>query len=71
LDIAQLAEWLNISERHVRRLVHERRVPFHKVGGRVRFVGAEVCAWLDDNWIGPARPAADLRPRAHRAPRVI
>jgi excisionase family DNA binding protein len=54
LDIAQLAEWLNISERHVRRLVHERRVPFHKVGGRVRFVGAEVCAWLDDNWIGPA-----------------
>ena len=36
LTIPQAVEanpWL--TERYVRRLIHERRIPFHKVGGRV------------------------------------
>jgi excisionase family DNA binding protein len=36
LTIAQAVEanpWL--TERYARRLIHERRIPFHKVGGRV------------------------------------
>jgi len=53
LDIAELGAWLRVTERHVRRLVAERRVPFHKIGGRVRFVPAEIRAWLDANHHGP------------------
>ena len=50
LGIPELAIWLHITERHVRRFVSERRIPFHKIGGRVRFVPSEITAWLDDNW---------------------
>ncbi len=53
LTLGELAEFLNITERHVRRLISERRIPFHKIGGRIRFVPAEVRAWLDNNHHGP------------------
>lgn len=48
IDIATLAERLGDSERHIRRLVAERRIPFLKVGRFVRFDSAEIVRWLDD-----------------------
>lgn len=33
LGIPELATWLHITERHVRRFVAERRIPFHKTAG--------------------------------------
>ncbi len=47
LTIDQLAAQLGITVRHVRRLIAERRVPYLKVGGLVRFDPAEIAAWLD------------------------
>ena len=47
LDQRHLAERLQITERHVRRLVAERRIPFVKVGRFVRFDPVAVAAWLD------------------------
>ena len=47
LTIDQLAERLEVSIRHVRRLVAERRVPYLKVGWLVRFDPTEIAAWLD------------------------
>jgi excisionase family DNA binding protein len=49
LTVLQLAELLAITERHIRRLVAERRIPYTKVGGRLRFNLARVETWLDDN----------------------
>ena len=46
LDSTALAERLGITERHVRRLVAERRIPFVKVGRFVRFEPADVAKWL-------------------------
>jgi excisionase family DNA binding protein len=43
----QLAAHLGITERHVRRLVLERRIPFVKVGRFVRFEQGPVSEWLD------------------------
>jgi excisionase family DNA binding protein len=43
----QLAAHLGITERHVRRLVLERRIPFVKVGRFVRFEQGSVSEWLD------------------------
>lgn len=46
LGIMDVAKRLGTSERFVRRLVSERRVPFHKVGKFVRFEPHDIDAWL-------------------------
>ena len=46
LDIAQLAERLGVSERFVRRLVEERRIPFLKIGKFVRFDPGDIDRWI-------------------------
>lgn len=55
LDIPAVAEHLGISERHVRRLVADRRIPYLKVGGLVRFDPADIQDWLDHAKIGLRR----------------
>jgi excisionase family DNA binding protein len=45
----ETAEWLNVPERMVRRLVAERRIPFVKVGRYVRFRPEDVEGWRDGN----------------------
>ena len=47
IDIAAVAQRLGVQVRHVRRLVHERRIPYVKWGRLVRFDPAEIEAWLD------------------------
>lgn len=46
LGVRELADRLGTSERFVRRLVAERRMPFLKVGRFVRFDPRDVDAWL-------------------------
>lgn len=48
-----IAERLGVNERHVRRLVAERRIPFLKVGSLLRFDIDEVDAWMDTLRRGP------------------
>ncbi|MGO9660964.1 MAG: helix-turn-helix domain-containing protein [Acidimicrobiales bacterium] len=48
LNIEQLAEHLGVTERHVRRLVAEKRVPYLKWRRFVRFDPASIAAWLDN-----------------------
>lgn len=48
LDIGGAAARLGCSERFVRRLVQERRIPFVKLAGtRVRFVPRDLDRWVD------------------------
>lgn len=53
LGILEVAERLGTSERFVRRLVAERRVPFHKVGKFVRFDPEDIDTWLADHRVEP------------------
>lgn len=46
-DVRGIADHLAITERHVRRLVLERRIPHRKVGSLLRFEFDEVDAWMD------------------------
>jgi len=46
LDVDEVADRLHITERHVRRLVFERRIPFLKIGSLLRFDPEEVEGWL-------------------------
>ena len=48
VGVADLADELGVKVSFVRRLVHERRIPYYKVGRHVRFDSSEVHAWLDD-----------------------
>lgn len=53
LGISEVSAWLGTSVRHIRRLISERRIPYHKVGGLIRFVPSEIEEWLDGNRFGP------------------
>lgn len=47
MNITEVADVLGVDVRHVRRLVHERRIPFLKWGHLLRFDPTEIEAWID------------------------
>ena len=53
LDIATLAQRLAVSERFIRRLVNERRIPYIKVGYFVRFDPRDLDQWVDKARVPP------------------
>jgi len=57
MDLPTVATYLGVRERHVRRLVQERRIPYIKWGHLLRFDPNEIDTWLDTNRV-PCRPWA-------------
>ncbi|GIG89202.1 helix-turn-helix domain-containing protein [Plantactinospora endophytica] len=53
LTIEQAAARIQMSERYVRRLVAERRIPFHKLGRSVRIRAVDLAAHLDAGRVEP------------------
>lgn len=49
LDVPGLAAHLGVKERHIRRLIAERRIRFIKWGHLIRFDPDDIAAWLDEN----------------------
>ncbi len=47
----------HVEVRHIRRLVHERRIPFIKWGHLLRFDPVAVMAWLEECRYEPLRRA--------------
>jgi excisionase family DNA binding protein len=73
LSLVELCQWLNITERHARKLVARGAIPYRKVGALLRFPEREVDLWsrpvprpADPHTVRePARVSATLsRPRA-------
>lgn len=48
VDISWVARRLGVKERHVRRLVAERRIPLIKWGHLLRFDPGEIEHWIDE-----------------------
>ncbi len=46
LTVAEAAEFLKISVSSVRRLQRQRRIPFYKVGGSIRFARGDLLLFL-------------------------
>ncbi len=46
-SIAEVADALGVDIRHVRRLVHERRIPYIKWGHLLRFDPTDITTWID------------------------
>lgn len=57
LDVPAAAKRLGTTERHVRRLVEERRIPFVKLGSvkraRLRFVPGQLDEWIEEHSVKP------------------
>lgn len=68
MDINDVAARLNTTVRHIRRLVSERRIPHHKIGGKLRFGRGEIDEWITASLV-PARDTPDwqLQQRRWRA----
>jgi excisionase family DNA binding protein len=49
LTVEELAQWLKIPKGSLYNLVHERRLPFIKIGHRVRFERGAVQEWLNSS----------------------
>ena len=49
LTLTDLVNMLQITERHARRLVAEKKIPYTKVGRPLRFNLGRILKWLDDN----------------------
>jgi excisionase family DNA binding protein len=56
MTIAEVADALGVDVRHVRRLVHERRIPYIKWGHLLRFDPADIAGWVDACRRHPSRP---------------
>lgn len=57
MSIAEVADRLGVTVRHIRRLVNERRIPFIKWGHLLRFDPAEVDQWIETCRQGVAPPS--------------
>jgi excisionase family DNA binding protein len=60
LTLDELCEWLNITQRHARKLVERNAIPYRKVGRLLRFPEAEVEQW--------SHPERDETPQLNRHP---
>ena len=49
IDLEEVARRLGVNQRHVRRLVAERRIPFVKWGHLLRFGPVTIDAWVDEH----------------------
>ena len=55
IDMNQAAERLGVTTRFIRRLVDERRIPFHKIGRYVRFDPADLDRFAMEGRVEAAR----------------
>ncbi|MFI7674215.1 helix-turn-helix domain-containing protein [Actinophytocola sp. NPDC049390] len=61
LTVAEAAEYMNTTVRFVRRLIAERRIPFHKVGRYVRLKVQDVEAFVEAGRVEAFDPMAVRR----------
>jgi excisionase family DNA binding protein len=52
LTIPEVAELLKLSVSTVRRLQRQRKIPFVKVGGSIRFIEKDLAAYLERRRVG-------------------
>lgn len=57
LTVVEAAEYLNTSQRFIRRLVSERRIAFHHVGRHVRLAVVDLDAFLKAGRVEPMTEA--------------
>lgn len=47
LDLKEISNYLNISDSMIRKLVREKRIPFFRIGNRLKFDINEINKWIE------------------------
>jgi excisionase family DNA binding protein len=55
MDYALLSAYLRVTERQLKRMVYERRIPYTKVGRFVRFIKRDIDEWLREHAVEATR----------------
>jgi excisionase family DNA binding protein len=55
LTVDEAARRLNTKPRFIRRLIEERRIPFHKFGRHVRIAADDLTAYVKSSRVVPAQ----------------
>jgi excisionase family DNA binding protein len=71
MTVRQLADYLNLNERTVLKLVSDGELPGVKIGNQWRFRKAMLDAWLDDQMLGVTPRSVDLPRGAPAARRML
>jgi excisionase family DNA binding protein len=78
LALGELCEWLNITERHARKLVARNAIPYRKVGHLLRFPESEVEEWSRprprhavEREPDPGSASVSAKPKRPRVRRVL
>jgi excisionase family DNA binding protein len=58
LTVKEAGDYLNTSERFVRRLIADRRIAFHKLGSHVRIAAADLDSFLLAGRVEPMTTAS-------------
>lgn len=49
LNITEAAAYLSTSVRHMRSLIFEKKIPYVKIGGKIRFLRSDLDAYITAN----------------------
>src|SRR5229473_6893831 len=71
MTVRQLADYLNLNERTVLKLVSESELPGVKIGNQWRFRKTMLDAWLDDQMLGVTPRSVEIPRGAPAARRMI
>ena len=61
MNVAEASEFLRVSESIVRRLIKEKRIPFHKIEGRYLFYKLKLEEWISALTINPSGPEINMQ----------
>lgn len=64
LTVAQAAERLGTGVRFIRRLIHERRIRYIKLGNHIRIAESVLAAFVEERTVEPVRSARSRYGRA-------
>ncbi len=53
MDVEATAQYLGTTERQVRRLVHERKIPHAHIGAKLRLMPDRIDAWVEAQSVEP------------------
>lgn len=48
IGVQELAKYLDLSIPFVRKMIISRRIPYFKIGGRIKFDLVEINKWIDE-----------------------
>ncbi len=53
IDVPAAAEFLSVTEKAVRNMVHKRQIPFYRKGRRIRFLMSDLIEWMEEDRVEP------------------